>query len=57
VEGGGDGVGAGGVDAAEGHALVLGLEDDADAVGGQVGLEPVDDLGGESFLELEAVGE
>ncbi len=56
-QGRGNGGGAGGLDAAQGHACVFGFDDDADALWLQVFGEPVGDLFGESFLDLGAVGE
>ena len=50
-------MGAGCLDAAEGHAQVLGLQHHPDALGLELGLEPVGDLGGEPLQELQAAGE
>ena len=57
VQGRGDGAGAGCLDAAQGHAQVLGLEHHPDALGRELGLEPVGDLLGEPLLDLQAAGE
>ena len=53
----GDRCGAGGADAANGHAQVLGLDDDTDAARRDLLLEPVGDLLGQPFLHLGAAGE
>ena len=53
----GDCRGAGGRDAANRHAQVLGLDDDTDTAGCDLFLEPVGDLLGQSFLHLGAAGE
>src|SRR3954447_10811065 len=53
----GDGARARLLDAAQGHAQVLGLEDDADALAAQLVVEPVRDLGGQALLHLQGAGE
>jgi hypothetical protein len=45
------------LDAAEGHAQVFGFEDDPDAFGVELVVEPIGDLFGEPLLDLEAAGE
>src|SRR5918993_1580549 len=57
VEGGGDGAGPLGSYAAQGHAEVLGLHHDANALGVELVLQPVGDLLGEPLLDLQAAGE
>ena len=46
-----------GPDAAQGHAQVLGLDDDPDAARVQMGLQPVGHLDGQPLLDLGAPGE
>src|SRR5687767_9575175 len=53
VHRGGDGERSRGLDAAERHAEVLGLEHHAHALGGEVLLEPVRDLLREALLHLQ----
>src|SRR4051812_3859362 len=57
AQGRGEGPRAGGADAAQRHAHVLGLDDHADAPRGQVVLQPVGDLLGEPLLHLQVVRE
>src|SRR3954468_13367360 len=57
AQGRGGGPRAEGPDPAQGHAQVLGLDDDADAARGERLLQPVGDLLGEPFLELQVPGE
>src|SRR5215218_10845097 len=53
----GDGLGAELLDAAEGHAHVLRLEDDSDSLRLQLTLEPIGDLRREPLLDLEVAAE
>ena len=53
----GHGLGAELLHAAQRHAEVLGLENDADALGFELELEPVGDLRGQPFLDLQIAGE
>ncbi len=57
ADGGGDGDGAGLLDAAHGHAGVLGLHDDHHADGLEAVEERVGDLGGQALLHLQAARE
>src|SRR5829696_2145210 len=53
----GNGHGAELLDASQRHAHVLRLEDDADALGLELTLEPVGDLSRKPFLDLEIAAE
>src|SRR5215213_1067497 len=57
LERGGHRAGARLLDAAQRHAEVLGLEDDADALRAQVLVEPARHLGGQPLLDLQRARE
>src|SRR5215218_6621531 len=57
VERRGHGLGAQLLNAAQRHAQVLGLQDDPDASGFELALEPVGDLRGQPLLDLEIAAE
>src|SRR3954454_16448405 len=57
VEGRGDGTGTGGTHTSDRHALVIGLDHDADSPRFDVVLQPGRDLLGQALLHLEVAGE